>query len=128
MWSNGIKKELDLSDVYSFSLNGNPWFPKYKYETVASRALVGNLISYFSKNKWNLYATCILTRSVSRKSSFFFRYYEEKPSRIHCISLRQVDKIRFIGNHEMVVDKIRIVINQSWKKGIQEEKQYCRRC
>jgi hypothetical protein len=119
-WPNGLELGLGCFLV----LKGTPWLPKDNSERVSSRALVSNLISFFSQNNWNLYATCILTNSVERKSSFFFRYSEKYPVKVHCISLNETDKIRFIGDHRMAVDKIRDSINKNWSKGIQKEKEY----
>ena len=123
LWPYGIQKEKNENFGYEFKLKGNPWYP-HSEETVTGRALVSNLMTFFSQFNWNLYATCVLTMSVSDKSSFFFRYCEQKPSIIHCMSLNETDKIRFIGDYQLAVERIRNAINQSWKKGIQNEKLY----
>ncbi len=123
LWPSGIQKEKSENCGYEFKLKGNPWFP-HSEETVTGRALMSNLISFLSQYNWNLYATCVLTMSVSDKSSFFFRYCEQKSFRIQCLSLNETDKIRFIGENQMAVDRIRNSINQSWCKGIQNERLY----
>ena len=123
LWPYGIQKEKKVNGAYEFKLKGNPWFPQAE-EAVTGRALISNLINFFSQHNWNLYGTIILTMSVSDKSAFFFRYCEKKPCKVQCLSLNETDKIRFIGDNTAAIERIRNSIIQSWHKGIQNEKLY----
>lgn len=125
-WPKGIQEQGLKSNCYEFKLKGNPWWSDAE-EAVESRKLLSNLFQLFSVNGWKMYGSCDLTKSSSKKSTFFFKYSAPNAGSIHnfCLSLNESDKIRIINNNDMKLpDQIRSSIIQTWPKGIQKEKNY----
>ena len=96
-------------------------------EAVDSRRLVNVILNMLRKYGWQVYAVCDLSKHVSNKSTFFFRYNPDGVKQTIqniCLSLNETDKLRLIDGDQSGVDYLRAAIMGGWPQGIQNEMVY----
>ena len=78
-----------------------------------------------SQHGWQLYATCDISKSSTKKSTFFFQYKQVVAEPINfCFSLNEWNKFRVINGSSSVIDNVRSSIVDGWPRGIRDEGQY----
>ena len=125
-WPKGIVSEKIRYDSYEFTLRGDPFWCD-GLETVESRMIISGILSNLKQKSWSIYSTCLLNKSLSSKSVFFFR---ENPntdpteSKFTCISLNGNDKLRVINGNSFSLIAVSDAIQSCWRHGLINQNYY----
>lgn len=127
MWYKGLQSDNEQSEYFAheFKLSGWPW-NSFGEDAVESRILVNNIFNLLAKYGWELYGTFDISKSDSKKSTFFFRSAAPKDLYNFVISLNSWDKMRVINGNQPVIDSVRNGLNEVWRGGINKERDYYR--
>lgn len=126
-WHKGLQSEQPIPEynAHEFKLSGWPW-QSHGNDAVESRFLINQIFTSLAKYGWELYGTFDISKSQSKKSTFFFRSTQPRDAYNFCLSLNSWDKFRVINGDQTVVDSVRNGLIEGWHRGISREENYGR--
>jgi len=121
-WPKGLQQVKEYSDCIEYKLKGNIWWGQ-KEEAVPARRFVTKLLHTLLQEGWHLYASTDISLARNDKDTWIFELGPPKQNPMFSISLNESDKLRVIDCPEATIKVVKTIIESSWQKGLQHEKQ-----